>query len=101
MWPGLRSWPSASIRSSLRILLMAREVVLCAAHLGAASHVLVAVWIPQTVVDHDVDHLLIAHPVTGACLRQRVWRVRHRLHAAGDRDVVFPAADVIRCIHHR
>jgi hypothetical protein len=52
-------------------------------------------------VDHDVDELSVAHPIAASCLRQRVGRVRHRLHAAGDGEVVLAAADVVRRVHHR
>ena len=47
----------------------------------------------QPVVDHVVEHLAVPEPVAKPGLRQQVGSVRHRLHAAGDDDVVLAAAD--------
>jgi hypothetical protein len=44
-------------------------------------------------VDHRVERLRVAHPVTEARLRQQVRRARHRLHAAADADLDVAGAD--------
>ena len=42
--------------------------------------------VPETVVDHEVDHLRVAHARAGACARHRVRRGRHRLESACERN---------------
>ena len=47
----------------------------------------------QPVVDHVVEDLAVPEPVAEAGLRQQIRRVRHRLHAARDDELVLSAAD--------
>src|SRR6478672_8165064 len=47
----------------------------------------------QAVVGHQVDQRPVAEPVAEACLFERVRRVRHRLHTAGDHDLDVAGPD--------
>ena len=57
------------------------------------DHVIAVERRRETVEDHVVEELAVAEPVAEARLREQVGRVRHRLHPAGDDDVVEAGAD--------
>ena len=76
-----------------RVLVLARDAEL-AGDLGRLlHHVQLVERRAQPVPDHQVDERPVAHPVALSRLRQRVRRVRHRLHAAGDDDLDVAGAD--------
>ena len=56
---------------------------------------------PETVVDHRVVRVDVAHAQALAGLRQEIWSVAQRLHAAGHRDVDVTRRDTLRRQHHR
>jgi hypothetical protein len=74
------------------VLRLAGEVVAAGAVLGEGAHqaalVLLGVAVFQAVEEHVVHHLAVAEAVAAARLGQQVGRVGHRLHAAGDHDLV-------------
>ena len=61
--------------------------------LGRDAHVDVVEGVRESVVDHRVDELGVAHAGAEARARQQVGRARHVLHAAGDDDVDVARAD--------
>ena len=67
----------------------------------ARAHVAIVEGAPQAVVDHRVDHRCVTQARARACGRQQVRRVRHRLHAACDRDLELPGADHLVCDRDR
>ena len=72
------------------VLLFARDAVLLGDVLAGDAHVVVVVDVPQAVVHHGVDDLRIAEAISLARLRQKIRRVGHGLHAAGDDDGLLP-----------
>ena len=82
------------------VLLPARDAGLCRRMLAMAAHVHATARAPQPVLDHAVDHLLVAelHAIAHAIHIER--RVRHRLHSTGDDDFRVPRLDRLRGKHH-
>ncbi len=76
-----------------RVLLLARDAELAGDHRRLLHHVQLVERRAQAVPDHQVDERPVAHPVALARLRQRVRRVRHRLHPAGDDHLDVARAD--------
>ena len=75
------------------VLLLARD-----ADLGGHDRVLLGHDEPvegagQPVVGHRVEHRAVTHAVAEPALRQKVRRVRHRLHSPGQDDVVLARPD--------
>ena len=60
---------------------------------GLLGHVLARERVGETVVDHRVDRLGVAHAEAEAGLLEQVRRVRHRLHTATDADLEVAGAD--------
>ncbi len=79
-----------------RVLFLAADAVLLGEVLRGDAHVDVVEGVPQTVVDHRVDDLGVAHAGAEARGRQEVGRARHVLHAARDDDVHVACADHLR-----
>src|SRR5271156_5716642 len=48
------------------------------------AHVKIFVYVPQAVVDHGIDHFLIAEAEAAACAFQQIRAIGHGLHAASD-----------------
>jgi hypothetical protein len=65
------------------VLLGPGEVILGRADLAAASHMLVAVNIPEAVEDHRVEKLAVSESIAFAGFGQQIGRTAHALHAAG------------------
>ncbi len=83
---------------SMRVLVLRRagDVLRRRAVLGADAHVVLAVRVPQAVVDHPVDQLDVAHPRPGPRGAVVVGRVGHRLHAARHHHLGVPERDGLR-----
>ncbi len=67
------------------VLRLTGEVERCRAFFGESAHqTALFVRVFETVVEHMVNHLAVAHAHTAARLGQQVRRVGHAFHAAGD-----------------
>ena len=71
----------------------ARDLQLVADLGRLLEHLLAGERVTQPVLDHRVERLDITHAEALAGTRQQVRRLRHRLHAAADRDLEVPGAD--------
>src|SRR5437763_181549 len=60
---------------------------------GLLCHVLAAERVGEAIVDHRVDRLGVAHAEAEAGLLEQVRSLRHRLHAAPDRDLQVAGPD--------
>ena len=78
----------------------ARDPRLLRRVLRVAAHVDVAERAPEPVLDHPVDHRLIAELDAAAHSIDVVRRVRHRLLPAGDDDLRVARLDRLRGEHH-
>jgi hypothetical protein len=78
------------------VLFLAADLVPVGEILRGAAHVDVVKGIPETVVDHRVDQLSIAHPRAEPSRRHQVRGTRHVLHAAGHDDLDVACADHLR-----
>ncbi len=67
---------------SEHVLSFAAKAVSGGAQFGAAAHVLVAVSVPETVVNEVVDDFGVSEPQAATRARKQVGRVTHRLHPA-------------------
>ena len=47
----------------------------------------------EPVVEHRVDQVTVPHPVAEPCLRQEIRGLGHRLHPAGDHDLLVAGPD--------
>ena len=74
--------------SGVFVLLFARDPVLLGNILAGVAHVIVVVNVPQAVMNHRVDDLLIAQTESFARVRQKIRSIGHALHAAGDDHVL-------------
>ena len=45
---------------------------------------------PQTVLNHNINDLIVPHFITPSAMRQYERRLAHVLHAAGDNDIRIP-----------
>jgi hypothetical protein len=77
------------------VLLVARDALglLAAVRLGGGAHGHVVELVPQAVVHHRVDDLLVADAVAAPGTGEQVGGVGHGLHAAGDDDVGLAGLD--------
>ena len=77
------------------VLLLAADALglLAAVGLGAGAHGDVVELVPEAVVHHRVDDLLVADPVAAPGAGEEVRGVGHGLHAAGDDDVGLAGVD--------
>ena len=66
------------------ILFLARDFIFFRDQLAGYAHVKIFVHVPQTVVDHGINHFLIAQAETAARAFQQVRTIGHGFHAAGD-----------------
>ncbi len=73
------------------VLGLAREAVLLRGGIGKTTHELPIPGALQAVVEHVIQHFLVAHAIAGAGLGQQVGRIGHRLDAAGDDHLAEPA----------
>ncbi len=80
-------------RGGKGILFLATDAVLVHQVFGCDAHVVIVEGVPQTIGDHAVDHLCMAHAQARACGRQHVGGQAHVFHAAGNDDVGIAAAD--------
>src|SRR5208282_5143389 len=78
------------------VLLLARDAIFFSDVLTGQSHVIVVVNVPQSIVHHGIDQLPVAQPISLASIRQKIGRVRHRLHAPGDDDGTVSRLDGLR-----
>src|SRR5665647_2626668 len=69
--------------------------------LGVAAHVDVAACTPESVLDHAVDHFLVAEFHAVPHTIDVVWGVRHRLLSAGDDNLLVACLDRLGRKHHR
>ena len=76
-----------------RILVLARDADLRVHLVGGIAHVCVGEGRPQTVVDHRVDDLGVAHPNTPSRAGDDVGSLRHGLHASGHHHLDFTRPD--------
>ena len=61
--------------------------------LASESHVLVVEYVPESVVDHGVDDLLVVHLVSPPRTVEQVGGVGHALHSSSDEHLVLPGLD--------
>src|SRR5699024_2283228 len=61
--------------------------------LSGGAHVVVVISVPQAVLDHGVDDLLIAHAGAPALSGQRIGSSGHVLSAAGHDDIGVAGQD--------
>ena len=66
----------------IRVLALARDLVLLGDQFRRHAHVEVLVGVPETVHDHGIEDLGVPEAVPATELRQQVRSVGHRLHAA-------------------
>ena len=79
----------------MEVLILARDAVSGGAELGVATHVAVAVRIPQPVAHHQIHHLRIAHALPPSRLWQRVRHVGHGLETTSHDDVGDAELDLL------
>jgi hypothetical protein len=77
------------------VLLVAVDLPLLGDVLGGLAHVVAVEGVPQAVLDHGVDHLVVAHLVAGAHVGA-MRRQRHVLLAAGHHDGAVAGQDLLR-----
>src|SRR5438105_1804541 len=75
------------------VLVLARDAELARHLRGLLHHVQLVEGRGEAVEDHRVDELAVPEPVAEPRLLQQVGRVRHRLHAARDDQLVVAGAD--------
>ena len=80
-------------RAAKRVLLLARQRVALVVALGGRTHGLAVEGVGEAVEGHRVDEFGVAVLDALARLRQHVWRVGHRLHAARDHDLDLAGTD--------
>src|SRR5258708_7160989 len=95
------SLPPGSARLPMRfqrisILLLARNRMLLRHKLSRHAHVPVLARAPQPIPHHRVHHHRVAHAVTLASLRQKVRRIRHRLHPTRNDDLRRASHNALR-----
>src|ERR1700733_670641 len=78
------------------ILLFASDVVFLSDVLSGDAHVVVIVNIPEPVVNHGVDDLLITEAISLASLHEEIGRVGHGFHASGNDDGTVAGLDGLR-----
>ena len=83
------------------ILVLARDLEVAGHERGLLDHVAPVEGERQPVVDDQVDQLPAAEAVAEAGPRQRVGRVRHRLHPSGHDDLVVARPDHLVGDRHR
>ena len=69
--------------------------------LSGGAHVVVVVGVPQAVLDHGIDHLLVTHAGAPALIRKGEGSLRHALRAAGYDDVSVATDDGPGGLHDR
>ena len=82
------------------VLLFARDLPFLGDVLGRRAHVIAMEGVPQTVLDHRVDHLGIAH-LGAAAQIHRMRRLAHTLLTARDDDIAVAVADRLEAERHR
>ena len=85
---------------SVGILLVTSHAVLLRDHLCRVAHVEIVVMVPQPIPDDPVDRLGVTQALALARFGQVVRSVRHRLHAASNRDLQVTGLDRLRGEHH-
>ena len=89
-----RSWlRSAHLSRSARVISSSSPI-----SVGLLEHLLAGERVAQAVLDHRVERLDVAHAEALARAGQQVGRLRHRLHAAADRDLEVAGAH--RLVEH-
>src|SRR6266571_1715075 len=83
------------------ILLLPRDAVFFGDQFTGHAHMKIFVRVPKAIVNHRVDQLTIADAIPGARLRQKIWAVRHGLHAAGHHNFRFAELHGLRRERHR
>jgi hypothetical protein len=78
------------------VLLLAADLVFVDQILGSDAHVVIVERIPQTVADHRVDDLRVAHAQTGACARHHIVGQAHVFLAAGNDHLGVAATNRLR-----
>ncbi|MCY1231471.1 hypothetical protein D9M72_439210 [compost metagenome] len=81
------------------VLLFTAELPLAGDVFGGDAHVIAVEGVGQTVLDHRVDHLEIAHLHAAAKMRA-MRRHRHGLHAAGDDDIRITGCNLLHAERH-
>mmetsp|Transcript_16365 Transcript_16365/g.34166 ORF Transcript_16365/g.34166 Transcript_16365/m.34166 type:complete len:311 (+) Transcript_16365:265-1197(+) len=90
----------ASVRlNAVGILVVAAEIILLSAGLGAHAHVLVVVDVPKSVVHDAVNHRRVTQTDTAAGARHVVRDVGHGLHATSDHNVALTERDGLGTHH--
>ncbi len=82
------------------VLLLARQLPLAGYILGRRAHVITVEGIPEPVLDHRVDHRIVAHLDAGPQMRA-VRRQRHRFLAARDNDPGVAGGDLLHADRNR
>ena len=67
--------------------------------LSGESHVLVVEDVPESIVDHGIDHSLVIHLVSPPSSLEKVRCCGHVLHSSDCEDVVLSGFDGICCKH--
>ena len=78
------------------VLFFTSDAIFFSDVLTRQPHVIVVVNIPKSVVHHGVHQLSVAQAISLASIREKIWRVGHRLHATGDHDRTVASLDCLR-----
>jgi hypothetical protein len=81
------------------VLLVAGDLPLLGDVLGRVAHVIAVEGVPQAVLDHGVDHLVVAH-LHAVAQMGAVRRLAHRLLAAGSDDRGIAGSDLLHAERH-
>ena len=64
------------------------------------THMILIESIPQSIIDHNINDLVIVHPCTPTCRWNGIWRCTHVLCTAADNDFRFACKDLVGCHGH-
>ncbi|KAF7961618.1 hypothetical protein AWV80_41440 [Cupriavidus sp. UYMU48A] len=84
----------------IRVLRFAADAARLGCEVGVVPHEVAFVRVLEPIAVHVVEQLPVAQPVAVAATRHDVRRVRHRLHAARDRDVARAGQQQVVREHH-
>ena len=83
------------------VLLLPRNFIFLRHVLAGHAHVVILVNVPQSIINHRIDHFLIAQPESRTRALQQIRAVRHRLHPARHHHFRFAQLHRLRRQPHR